>query len=110
MTETATRVVLSYPADLSDWGRRQTETPWFRAYLRKTLGEVRAGDVTEEFLDVGCCGSTLDVPLRVERVEGGPLVDAATDVVYEVREACDIEGGWRVQSRAGPRTTAGSER
>lgn len=108
MTEIATRVVLSYPADLSDWGRRQVTTPWFRAYLRKTLGEVRSGDVTEEFLDVGCCGSTLDVPLRVERVEGGPLVDGDTDVAYEVREACGVEGGWRVQSEAGP--TAGSGR
>lgn len=102
MTETATLVVLSYPADLSDWGRRQVETPWFRAYLRKTLGEVGAGDVTEEFLDVGCCGSTLDVPLRVERVEGGPLVDESTEMRYEVREACGVEGSWLVQSRAGP--------
>ncbi|MFB6172246.1 MAG: hypothetical protein ABEJ23_06910 [Haloarculaceae archaeon] len=102
MTATATRVVLSYPADLSAWGRRQVETPWFRAYLRKTLGEVRPGDVTEEFLDVGCCGSTLDVPLRVEHVAGGPRVDGATEIDYEVREACGVAGGWRVQSRAGP--------
>ena len=108
MTGTATKIVLSFPTDLSDWGRRQVSTPWFQAYLRKTLGEVSTGDMTEEFLDVGCCGSTLDVPLRVERVEDGPLIDGDTEIEYEVREACGVEGGWKVQSRSGP--TAGSGR
>lgn len=100
----ATRVVLSVPADLSPWGRRQLETPWFRAYLRKTLGTVREGDVTEEFLDVGCCGSTLDVSLRVERVAGGDAVTDSTDLTYVDRAADGVVGGWAVQSRSGPQS------
>ncbi|MFC6903691.1 hypothetical protein [Halalkalicoccus tibetensis] len=102
MTSHATRVVVSYPADLSDWGRFQVEKPSFRAYLTKTLGEVREGDEREEFVGVGCCGDSLDVPLRIEAVEGGPEVTRDTEVEYSVREACGIEGGWRVQSAGGP--------
>jgi len=103
-TEAAARVVLSYPADLSDWGRGQVDTPHFRAYLRKTLGEVEEGDVREEFVGVGCCGSALDVPLRVEEVQGGSRVGPDTDLEYAVREACGVQGGWRVQSADGPTT------
>ena len=100
--EQARRVVVSYPEDLSDWGRFQVEKPSFRAFLRKTRGRVREGDVWEEFVGVGCCGNTLDVPLRVERVEGGTRMGDGTDVEYTVREACGIEGSWRVQSAGGP--------
>ncbi|WP_435155109.1 hypothetical protein [Haladaptatus sp. DFWS20] len=99
---TATSVVVSYPEDLSSWGRFQLNERPFRAYLRKTKDEVREGDVWEEFLDVGCCGDTLDVPLRVESVEGGDRMGADTEIVYEVREACGIQGGWLVQSADGP--------
>lgn len=99
---TADRLLVSYPADLSEWGRFQVEKPSFRAYLRKTMGTASAGEVFEEFVGVGCCGNTLDVPLRVEEIEGGNRVDEDTDIEYEVREACDIEGGWLVQSEAGP--------
>lgn len=98
----ASRVVISYPADLSAWGRRQIATPWFQAYLRKTLGRVRPGDEREEFLDVGCCGSTLDVPLRIERVDDGRDVGRETELEYVQRDACGLAGGWRVQSAAGP--------
>ena len=107
-TETATaadeaaRVVISYPMDLSDWGRRQVDTRHFRGYLRKTLGRVAVGDAWEEFVGVGCCGNTLDVPLKVEAVEGGERVGPGTDIEYEVREACDVQGGWKVQSQDGP--------
>ena len=97
----ASRLVISYPADLSDWGRDQVEKPSFRAYLRKTAGAVEAGDVLEEFVGVGCCGNTLDVPLRVESVDGD-RVGEETEVEYEVREACDLDGGWRVQSAGAP--------
>ncbi len=99
---TADRVVVSYPADLSDWGRMQVEKPSFRAFLRKTRGSAAVGDVWAEFVGVGCCGNTLDVPLRVERVDGGPALDAGTEIAFEVREACDVEGGWLVQSEAAP--------
>lgn len=100
--ETATRVVVSYPEDLSDWGRFQVGTRHFKAYLGKTKGTVHEGDVWEEFLDVGCCGDTLDVPLRVERVEGGDRMGPETTIDYDVREACGIRGGWQVQSADGP--------
>lgn len=99
---TATRVVVSYPADLSGWGRDQLETPWFRAYLRRTLGSAEVGELTEVFLDVGCCGDSLDVPLRVEAIEGEGPVGEETAIEYDEREACGLAGGWLVQSQAGP--------
>jgi len=101
-TDTANMVVLSYPSDLSTWGRDILDGVPYRAYLRKTLGRVEPGQVSEEFTGVGCCGDTLDVPLRVESVEGGPLVDESTTIEYEVRDTCEVEGGWRVQSAGGP--------
>jgi len=100
--DAADRIVLSYPADLSEWGRQQVSTPHFRAYLRKVHDTAATGDTWPEFVGVGCCGDTLDVPLRVERVDGGPRVTADTTFEYAVREACDVQGGWRVQSAAGP--------
>ena len=102
MTEYATRVVVSYPADLSGWGRGQLDGRIFRAYLRRMLGDVEPGDERAEFLDVGCCGNTYDVPLRVERVVGGSTVGPETEIEYVEREACGLNGGWRVQSAAGP--------
>lgn len=99
----ADRVVVSYPEDLSEWGRFQVEKPSFRAYLRKTRTDrVRRGDQWEEFVGVGCCGNTLDVPLRIERIEGGETFGPDTEVAFEVREACGIQGGWNVQSESGP--------
>jgi len=102
MTGTATRVVVSYPADLSTWGRDIVEDTPFRSYLGKAHDTAEPGDQWEEFVGVGCCGSALDVPLRVESVDGGPELDGDTEFEFVVREACDIEGGWQVQSAAGP--------
>ena len=107
--ETASRVVVSYPADLSDWGRMQVDTDHFRAYLKKVREEPRAGETFEEFVGVGCCGNTLDVPLRIERVEGPNRMGEDTVIEYTVREACDLAGGWRVQSAGGPATTKTDE-
>ncbi|MUW13808.1 hypothetical protein GJ633_03365 [Halorubrum sp. CBA1125] len=125
----ATRVVLSYPDGLSDWGRSQVDTDRFRGYFRRVLGRVAVGDVREEFVDVGCCGDSLDVPFRVERVEvdgehvdrehvGGETSDTEaadvatvtdeTTVAYTTRPG-DVEGGWRVQSAAGPACAADPE-
>lgn len=97
-SETADRIVLSYPAGLSDWGHHQITTRYFLSYLRSTLEEPEPGEIREEFVGVGCCGNTLDVPLRVERIEGGSRTGEETEIVYEARDSCDIEGGWQVQS------------
>ena len=101
-TDAATRLVVSYPADLSDWGRMQVEKQSFRAFIRKTRDRADPGEVWEEFVGVGCCGDTLDVPLQVETVENGPQVGPEMAIEFEVREACGIEGGWLVQSEAAP--------
>ncbi|MFB6178109.1 MAG: hypothetical protein ABEI77_00100 [Halorientalis sp.] len=98
----ASQILISYPADLSQWGRDQVSTPHFKAYLRKVHDTATVGDTWAEFVGVGCCGNNLDVPLRVERVDGGTRLTSETAITYEVREACGIEGGWRVQSASGP--------
>lgn len=100
--EPATRVVVSYPRDLSRWGREIVEGRPFRAYLPKAHDAVREGDVWEEFVDAGCCGDALDVPLRVEEVEGGAAFSPETEVEFVVRDAREVRGGWRVQSAGGP--------
>jgi hypothetical protein len=99
-TETATRVTISYPRQLSRWGREQVESPRYVNYLRKTIGEAPVGKEWEEFADVGCCGDTLDIPLRIEAVEGGTAVGPETEIEFAERDA-EMRGGWRVQSAAG---------
>lgn len=96
------RVTLSYPADLSGWGRDQLTTKHFKAYLRRVHDAASPGDTWNVFLDVGCCGDSLDVPLRVESVDGTGDIHEATEVEYVEREACGLQGGWQVQSAAGP--------
>jgi len=100
--EPATRVVLSYPADLSDWGRSTVEGEPFRAYLPKAHETATEGDRWEEFVGVGCCGDSLDVPLVVESVEGGHRLGPETAFAFAERESCEVEGNWRVQSADGP--------
>ncbi|WP_096389914.1 hypothetical protein [Halopenitus persicus] len=79
---TATRVVLSLPEGVSGWVRSQIDTDRYRGYFRRTLGEVAVGDVTEEFVDIGCCGNNLDISFRVERIEvGGGMDGGAADGV-----------------------------
>ncbi|WP_129112761.1 hypothetical protein [Halegenticoccus tardaugens] len=97
----ADRVVVSYPAALSDWGREQVEGERYVNYLRRTVGEVFVGKEWEEFADVGCCGDTLDVPLRIEAVDGGDEMGPETAVEFVERDA-RMRGGWLVQSAAGP--------
>ena len=103
-SETATRVVVSYPSNLSDWGRDQLEGHRFKTYLRKTKthSDLEPGAIWEEFVDTGCCGDTLDVPLHVETVDGSPVMGPETGIVYTEREDGTVEGGWLVQSAAGP--------
>ena len=95
----ATRVVVSYPEELSDWGRDQVESDRYRNYLRRVLGDVEVGYEFEEFADVGCCGDTLDIPFRVESVDGPATVGPETTIEFTTRDA-EMEGGWLVQSRA----------
>lgn len=99
---TATRLVLSYPGGLSEWGRNQVETDRYRGYLRRVFDAPAVGDEREEFVDVGCCGNSLDLTFRVEAVEGGDRVGDGTEVELVTREG-DVEGGWRVQSAGAPR-------
>lgn len=102
MSETASHIVLSYPADFSSWGRDIVEDTPFQSYLPKAHDTAAEGDIWEEFVGVGCCGSALDVPIRVEDVEGGEELSEETTFEFTVRKACGIEGGWEVQSAAGP--------
>jgi len=103
---TASRVVVSIPADVSDWGRGQLDTRHMRAYLRRHFETAREGDAWSVFVDVGCCGNSPDIPLRVESVDGGPEMDEETEIEYVERDACGVQTGWEVQSEAGPQTKA----
>ena len=44
MSGDATRVVLSFPDGLSEWGRDQIDTDRYRNYLRRVIDEARVGD------------------------------------------------------------------
>lgn len=94
--------MLSYPSGLSEWGRDQIGTKRYRRYLRRVFATPTVGDEREEFVDVGCCGSSLDLTFRVESVEGGDRVDDDTEVELVTRDG-EVEGSWRVQSAGGPR-------
>jgi hypothetical protein len=95
----ATNIVVSYPEELSGWGRDQVESDRYKGYLRRVLDEVDVGYEFEEFADVGCCGDTLDIPFRVESIEGPARVGPETEIEFTTRDA-EMEGGWLVQSEA----------
>ena len=97
-TRTADRIVVSYPDGLGAWRADQLKHERFAKYLRKTLGEVHEGYEFEEFVDVGCCGTTPDIPLRVEAIEGGPIVGPETEIEWVGREEA-VENGWNVQPK-----------
>jgi len=80
----ATRVVVSHDGDPdTDASLRK---PSYRRYLQRSkAGPVDPGDVWEEFVNCGC-GTTEDVSLRVERVDGGGVIDEDTDIVVERRD------------------------
>jgi hypothetical protein len=108
-TKPATRVTLSYPEALSKWGRDQVETDRYQGYLRKVVDDLSVGREFEEFADVGCCGDSLDVRFRIEAVEGGDEMGPETEIAFTTRDA-DHEGGWHVQSAAGPSAESGRSR
>ena len=94
----AERVVLSYPAALSERTRERVSQSYYRTYLARAHDSARPGDEWVEFTDVGCCGSQIHIPFRVERVDGGSRVTADTEIEFTVREEGEIEGGWAVQN------------
>lgn len=102
MTRSIDTLTLSHPAELSKWGRYRISTDAFLAYLRKTIDDPEGGDVYEEFVGVGCCGSALDVPLRIESISNPGIVTDETTIEYTERDDCEIAGGWSVQSRSAP--------
>lgn len=77
-------VELSYPADLSGWAQLQLTTPWFKGYLRRTLGTVTKGEIRTEFVDVGCCGHSPPIELRIES-PGTTIVDEDTEIRFVQR-------------------------
>jgi len=110
----AARVVLSFPADIGEHGRGRIRSDYYRKYLTKVHDSAAEGDEWDEFTDVGCCGSQMDVPLVVERVvtespradgvddadlavEGGSRITLDTEIEYTEREACGVNQGWSVQ-------------
>ncbi|XVH32515.1 hypothetical protein ACNS7O_04835 [Haloferacaceae archaeon DSL9] len=99
--DTARRIVVSYPDELSRWGRDQVETDRYKGYLRRMLDDVSEGFEFEEFVDVGCCGNTLDVPFRVESIDGPSRVGPGTEIAFTERRAT-MAGGWLVQSAGAP--------
>ncbi|KAB1198080.1 MULTISPECIES: hypothetical protein [Haloferax] len=107
---TAASVVVSFPDELSAWGRDQLTADRFVNYLRRVHDEAEPGDEWDEFLDVGCCGDSLTLTLRVEDVEpaGATTISADTDVEFVEREG-SVHGGWCVQSADGPASTTGKQ-
>ncbi len=99
--EFARRVVLSYPDQLGEWSRDQLTTERFAGYLRRVHDDVAVGEILEEFVDVGCCGASPDIPLRVEAVDGANRLGPETVIEFVAREG-EAKSGWEVQSRAGP--------
>ncbi|QLH76522.1 hypothetical protein HZS55_04015 [Halosimplex rubrum] len=110
----AARVVLSFPADIGEHGRSRIRSDYYRTYLTKVHDTAAEGDEWDEFTDVGCCGSRMDVPLVVERVvtepprenevgdddlavDSGSRVGLDTEIEYTEREACGVNRGWSVQ-------------
>ncbi|WP_415379407.1 hypothetical protein [Halosimplex sp. TS25] len=93
----ATRIELSFPADIGKHGRKRISSEYYKTYLKKVHDSAAVGDEWDEFTDVGCCGSQMDVPLVVEGVEGGARIDSDTEIEYTEREACGVNPGWSVQ-------------
>lgn len=82
--ETASRVTVSFePSDESTAAALDTDR--YRSFLRRShAGPVGAGDEWAEFVSRGC-GSTRDVTLRVESVDGGGAVGEETAFAFEPR-------------------------
>jgi len=89
-TDTADRIRLSYhpvdadPDDEDDFLAESLREETFVTYLRRAHdGPVAVGEEWDEFVNCGC-GTTEDVVLRVETVEGGSAIGESTEI--EIRE------------------------
>jgi hypothetical protein len=85
-TDTADRIRLSYrpvdaeTADEAGFTVESLREETFLTYLRRAHdGPVAVGDEWAEFVNCGC-GTTEDVVLRVEAVEGGSTIDESTGI------------------------------
>lgn len=87
-TNVATEVHLSFvPTD--DRIGEALDKRHYRSYLRRSRqGPVDVGDEWDEFVSRGC-GSTRDVTLRVESIEGGDEIGEETEFVFEPRQSRD---------------------
>jgi hypothetical protein len=62
-TDTADRVVLSYPADIGKHGRKRLHQDYYRGWLRKSHDAVAVGDEWDEFTS-RLCPRTVDSARR----------------------------------------------
>lgn len=84
-TGVAAAVVVSYSPS-TDRVRRELTKPSYRGYLRKARkGAVATDDEWAEFVNCGC-GTSRDVTLRVEDVDGGDRIGEDTDFEFVPRE------------------------
>ncbi|WP_123536562.1 hypothetical protein [Halosimplex salinum] len=84
----AERVVLRY-APATDRVTEELATSRYSAYLRRAEdGPVAAGDAWDHFVSCGC-GTTKDVTLTVDAVEGGDHVGADTEFTFVPAEGGD---------------------
>ena len=107
----ASTIVVSFPDELSAWGHDQLTADRFVNYLKRVHDEVAVGDEWEEFLDVGCCGDSLTLTLRVENLtpSSATVLAPETDLEFVEREG-SVNGGWCVQSKDGPVSSTGAQR
>jgi len=78
----AERVVVRY-TPVTDTVTDQLGNDRFASFLRKSeAGAVEPGDEWEHFVSCSC-GTTEDVTLTVEAVDGGDEVGAGTEFVFE---------------------------
>lgn len=79
----ADTVVLSHDGD-EDTEHSLQKPSYIRYLQRSKTGPVAVGDVWEEFVNCGC-GTTEDVQLRVEGIEGGTAIGETTNFRFERR-------------------------
>ncbi|MCG1004089.1 MULTISPECIES: hypothetical protein [Halobacterium] len=80
------RVTVSYPADIGDWERDQLRTDHVRAYLKRSNDHAREGDTWPVSVNVGCSGTSPEIPLRVESVDGSDALEESTELAFVERE------------------------